>query len=86
MLNELIVYPLLSCCTMNEFLIRKSRISQDSFPTYDLLSQRTRVGLKNLHSNHRLLNISSYHLNDQDKTRRYYLQRGPCQPLQREFE
>ena len=26
------------------------------------------------------------HLNDQDEIRKYYLQRGPYQPLQHEFE
>ena len=31
-------------------------------------------------------NISSYHPNDQDEIRKYYLQKGHCQPLQHEFE
>ena len=59
---------------------------QDSSPTYFFLFKRTCVDLKNLHSNHRLRKLSSYHLNSQDEIRKYYLVRGYCQPLQHEFE
>ena len=38
--------------------------------------------LKNLPSNPELQEkISSYHLNNHDEIRRYYLQKGPCPPV-----
>ena len=79
MLYELIVYPLFSCCIMGKFFIKKSHIPQDSSPTQDLLFKGTRIDLKNIHSNHRLRKISSYHPNNQDEIRKYYLQRDHCQ-------
>ena len=68
---------------MNKYLIRKPR-TQDSSPVQDLSSssKRNRVdfNLENLPSDPRIQeNISSYHPNNHDEIRRYYLQKGHCQ-------
>ena len=78
---------------MDKYLIRKPRIQdsspvQDSFPIQDSSSSSTskwiRVDFKleNLLSNPRLREkISSYHPNNHDEIRRFYLQKDPCQPI-----
>ena len=64
---------------MNKFLIRKSLILQDS-PCNQIC-----INLNNLLSNLRLWeNVFSFHPNDRDELRRAYLQRDPCQPLERD--
>ena len=68
---------------MNKYLIEKSR-TQDSSPMQDSSSSfkqiRVDFNLENLPSDPRLWeNISSYHPNNHDEIRRYYLQKGPCQ-------
>ena len=73
---------------MDKYLIRKYRI-QDSSPVLDSFlvqdssssSKRIRVdfNLENLYSDPRLREkISSYHPNNHDEIRRFYLQKGPC--------
>ena len=57
---------------------------QDSFPIQDSSSSSKRVrvdfNFENLPSNPRLREkISSYHPNNHDKIRRFYLQKSPCQ-------
>ena len=70
---------------MDKYLIKKSR-TQDSSPVQDSSSSSKRIrvdfNLKILPSDPRLREkISSYHLNNHDEIRRYYLQKGPCQPV-----
>ena len=61
---------------MDKYLIRKPH-TQDSFPVQDSSSSSKRIcvdfNLENL--------SSSYHLNNRDEIRRYYLQKGSCQPV-----
>ena len=72
---------------MDKYLIRKPRTQdsspmQDSYPVQDSFSKRIRVdfNLENLPSDLGLRQkISSYHLNNHDEIRRYYLTKGPCQ-------
>ena len=69
---------------MDKYLIRKPRTQdsspmQDSYPVQDSFSKRIRVdfNLENLPSDLGLRQkISSYHPNNHDKIRRYYLQKG----------
>ena len=70
---------------MDKYLIEKSR-TQDSSPMQDSSSSfkqiRVDFNLENLPSDPRLWeNISSYHPNNHDEIRRYYLQKGPYQPI-----
>ena len=70
---------------MDKYLIEKSR-TQDSSPMQDSSSSfkqiRVDFNLENLPSDPRLWeNISSYHPNNHDEIRRYYLQKGPCQRI-----
>ena len=70
---------------MDKYLIRKSR-TQDSSPVQDSSSSSKQIpvdfNLENLPSDPGLREkISSYHPNNHDETRRYYLQKGPCQPI-----
>ena len=47
---------------------------------------RVDFNLENLHSNLRLQEkISSYHPNNHDEIRKFYLQKGPCQPVLHEY-
>ena len=67
---------------MDKYLIRKSR-TQDLSPVQDLSSSSKRIrvdfNLENHPSNPRLREkISSYHPNNHDEIRRYYLQKGLC--------
>ena len=76
---------------MDKYLIRKPRTQdsspmQDSSPVQDSSSSSKRIrvdfNLENLPSDPRIQeNISSYHPNNHDEIRRYYLQKGPCQPV-----
>ncbi|XP_065637320.1 uncharacterized protein LOC136070800 [Quercus suber] len=76
---------------MDKYLIRKPRTQdsspvQDSFPVQDssTSSKRIRIdfNLENLPSDPGLpQKISSYHPNNHDEIRRYYLTKGPCQPV-----
>ena len=68
---------------MDKYLIRKPR-TQDSSPVQDSYSSSKRIrvdfNLENLPSDPGLWEkISSYHLNNHDEIRRYYLTKGPCQ-------
>ena len=59
---------------------------QDSFPIQDSSSSSKRVrvdfNFENLPSNPGLREkVSSYHPNNHDKIRRFYLQKSPCQPV-----
>ena len=73
---------------MDKYLIRKYRIQdsspvQDSFLVQDSSSSSKRIrvdfNLENLYSDPRLREkISSYHSNNHDEIRRFYLQKGPC--------
>ena len=73
---------------MDKYLIRKYRIQdsspvQDSFLVQDSSSSSKRIrvdfNLENLYSDPRLREkISSYHPNNHDEIRRFYLQKGPC--------
>ena len=70
---------------MEKYLIRKPR-TQDSSPMQDSSSSSKRIhvdfNLENLHSDPGLREkISSYHPNNHYKIRRFYLQKGPCQPI-----
>ena len=70
---------------MDKYLIRKPR-TQDSAPAQDSSSSYKRIrvdfNLENLPSNPGLREkISSYHPNHHDEIRRYYLTKGPCQPV-----
>ncbi|XP_075665249.1 uncharacterized protein LOC142634885 [Castanea sativa] len=75
---------------MDKYLIKKPR-TQDSFPVQDSSpeqdsspsSKRSRIdfNLENLPSDPGLRQkISSYHPNNHDEIRRYYLGKGPCRP------
>ena len=76
---------------MEKYLIRKPRTQdsspmQDSFLVQDSSSSSKRIhvdfNLENLHSDPGLRGkISSYHPNNHYKIRRFYLQKGPCQPI-----
>ena len=73
---------------MDKYLIRKYRtqdssLVQDSFLVQDSSSSSKRIrvdfNLENLYSDPRLREkISSYHSNNHDEIRRFYLQKGPC--------
>ncbi|XP_050289230.1 uncharacterized protein LOC126727556 [Quercus robur] len=70
---------------MDKYLIRKPR-TQDSAPAQDSSSSSKRIrvdfNLENLPSDPGLREkISSYHPNHHDEIRRYYLTKGPCQPV-----
>ncbi|KAL4602959.1 hypothetical protein ACB092_10G090700 [Castanea dentata] len=70
---------------MDKYLIRKPR-TQDSSPVQDSSSSSKRVrvdfNLENLPSYPGLREkISSYHPNNHDEIRRYYLTKDPCQPV-----
>ena len=70
---------------MDKYLIRKPR-TQDSSPVRDSYSSSKRIrvdfNLENLPSDPGLWEkISSYHPNNHDEIRRYYLQKGHCQPV-----
>ena len=72
---------------MDKYLIRKPR-TQDSSLVQDSSSKWIRVdfNLENLLSNPGLQQkISSYHPNNHDKIRRYYLTKGPCQPIVHDY-
>ena len=67
---------------MDKYLIRKP-CTQDSSSVQDSSSSSKRIrvdfNLENLPSNLGLReNISSYHHNNHDEIRRYYLQKGHC--------
>lgn len=74
---------------MDKYLIRKSHTQdsspvQDSFPVQNSSSSSKRIhidfNLENLPSDPGLREkISSYHPNNHDGIRRFYLQKGPCQ-------
>ena len=74
---------------MDKYLIRKPRTQdsspvQDSFPMQDSSSSskwiRVDFNLENLPSDLGLREkISSYHPNNHDEIRRFYLQKGHCQ-------
>ena len=76
---------------MDKYLIRKPRTQdsspvQDSFLVQDSSSSskgiRVDFNLENLPSDPRLREkILSYHLNNHDEIRRFYLQKGPCRPV-----
>ena len=68
---------------MDKYLIRKSH-TQDSSPVQDSSSSSKRIrvyfNLENLPSNLGLREkISSYHPNNHDEIRRFYLHKGHCQ-------
>ena len=70
---------------MGKYLIRKPR-TQDSFPMQDSSSSSKRIridfNLENLSSDPGLQQkISSYHPNNHDEIKRYYITKGPCQPV-----
>ena len=70
---------------MNKYFIRKPR-TQDSSPVQDSSSSSKQIpvdfNLENLPSDPGLREkISSYHPNNHDEIRSYYLQKGPCQPV-----
>ena len=70
---------------MDKYLIRKPR-TQDSSPVQDSSSSSKRIrvdfDLENLPLDSGLREkISSYHPNNYDEIRIYYLQKGPCQPV-----
>ena len=75
---------------MDKYLIRKSHTQdsspvQDSFPVQNSSSSSKRIcvdfNLENLSSEPKLREkISSYHPNNHDEIRRFYLQNGLCQP------
>ena len=74
---------------MDKYLIRKPH-TQNSSPVQDSSSSSKQIrvdfNLENLHSNPRLQeNISSYHPNNHDEIRRFYLQKGLCQPVLHEY-
>ena len=59
---------------------------QDSFPVQDSSSSSKQIrvdfNLENFHSDPGLREkVSSYHPNNHDEMRRFYLQKGPCQPV-----
>ena len=60
-------------------MIRKSCVSQDLSPIQYSYFKRIHVDLKNLPLKHELQEKnSSYHPNDHDEIRKYYLQNGYC--------
>ena len=75
---------------MDKYLIRKYR-TKDSSTVQDSSVQdssssskqiRVDFNLENLHSDPGLREkVSSYHPNNHDEIRRFYLQKGPCQPV-----
>ena len=70
---------------MDKYLIRKPR-TQDSSPVQDSSSSSKQIpvdfNLENLPSDPGLREkISSYHPNNHDEIRRYYLQKGHCRPV-----
>ena len=70
---------------MDKYLIRKYR-TQDSSLVQDSSSSSKRIrvdfNLENFRSNPRLREkISSYHRNNHDEIRRFYIQKGTCQPV-----
>ena len=76
---------------MDKYLIRKpctqdSSSVQDSFPVQDSSSSSKWIhvdfNLENLPSDPKLREkISSYHPSIHDEIKRFYLQKGPCQPV-----
>ncbi|XP_057464010.1 uncharacterized protein LOC130753866 [Actinidia eriantha] len=74
---------------IEKFFKRKSVDSaaeQDSNPTTKICDKRSSVDLNNLPSDPGLRpKISDYHPNDQEEIRRAYIQKGPCQPIMKEF-
>ena len=80
---------------MDKYLIRKpctqdSSPVQDSCPVQNSSSSSKRIcvdfNLENLHLDPRLQeNISSYHSNNHDEIRRFYLQKGHCQHVLHEY-
>ena len=74
---------------MDKYLIRKP-CTQDSFPVQDSSSSSKQIrvdfNLENLPSGPELREkISSYHTNNPDEIRRYYLTKGPCQPVLHDY-
>ena len=70
---------------MDKYLIRKPR-TQDSSPVQDSSSPSKQIrvdfNLENLSANLGLQEkISSYHPNNHDEIKRFYLQKDPCQPI-----
>ena len=70
---------------MDKYLIRKPR-TQDSSPVQDSSSPSKQIrvdfNLENLSANLGLQEkISSYHPNNHDEIKRFYLQKDPCQPV-----
>ena len=70
---------------MDKYLIKKPR-TQDSSPVQNSSSFSKQIcvdfNLENLHSDPVLQEkISSYHPHNHDEIRRFYLQKGPCQPV-----
>ena len=76
---------------MDKYLVRKpctqdSSPVQDSSPMQDSSSSSKRIridfNLENLSSDPGLQQkISSYHPNNHDEIKRYYITKGPCQPV-----
>ena len=76
---------------MDKYLIRKPRTQDsslmwDSFPMQNSSSSSKWIcvdfNLENLRLDPRLREkISSYHSNNHDEKRKFYLQKGPCQPV-----
>ena len=74
---------------MDKYLIRKP-CTQDLSPVQDSSSSSKRIrvdfNLENLPSDLGLRQkISSYHPNNHDEIRRYYLTKGPCQPILHDY-
>ena len=74
---------------MDKYLIRKP-CTQDSSPVRDSSSSSMRIridfNLENLHSDPGLQEkISSYHSNNHYEIRRFYLQKGHCQPVLHDY-
>lgn len=74
---------------MDRYFSRKSCTLQDSSssnPIEGSCAKKSRINLNDLPTDPGLRsNISNYHPNDQDEIRRYYLQKGPCQPSNHDF-
>ena len=80
---------------MDKYLIKKPRTQdsspmQDSSPVQDSSPSFKRIrvdfNLENLPSDPRLRQkISSYHPNNYDEIRRYYIIKGPCQPVVHDY-
>ena len=74
---------------MDKFVIRKPSMRQGSSsasPIEENCTKKMRIDLSNLPSDPGLREkISTYHPNDQEAIRRFYLQKGPCQPVSHNF-